>query len=241
MTSEHIPLPKSGAHWAPALGFVFLLPIMFVGIFEPSFFLVSLSAVILGIVTVPFLRIRQIDWFSPWNWVFYGVFIGVFVRAIYITFDIPDSDKINAIFLLGRSKEFLLVPMLMVLIGMGMLTFGYLVGPGISRKMSYKIFQSDDWSEKRFWVVIIILQILSFIGFYLYIKYNAGGQISMDNISAFRGLSTDLSEYKVYGYLRWLANLSDIVSCLLVVKIVSEWRDYFKKIIAFLAFVISST
>ncbi|MBU1858303.1 MAG: oligosaccharide repeat unit polymerase [Verrucomicrobia bacterium] len=240
MTSEHISLTKSGTHWAPAVGFVFLAPLMFVGIFEPSFFLISLSAVIMGIVTVPFLRTRQIDWFSPWNWMFYGVFIGVFVRAIYITFDIPDSDRINDIFLLGRSKDFLLVPMLMLLIGMGMMTFGYLAGPGVSRKISYKIFQSDNWAEKRFWVVVIVLQLLSFIGLYLYIK-NTTGQISMDNISRYRGLSTDLGEYKVYGYLRWLVNLSDIAYCLLLVKMVSERRVYFKKITAFLAFVISST
>lgn len=233
-------LTRPGAHWALAVGFVFLVPFMLAGIYEPSFFLISLSAIILGIVAAPLLLTRKIDWFSPWNWILYSVFIGVFVRAIYITFDIPDSDIISELFLRGRSKEFLLVPMLMFLIGMGMMTVGYLAGPTVSRKVSCKIFQSDVWAENRFWVVVIILQLLSFTGSYLYIKYNAG-QILMDNISSYRGLSTDLSEYKAYGYLRWLSNLSDIVSCLLFVKIVSERRVFFKRLVAFLAFVIAFT
>jgi hypothetical protein len=212
---------------------------MLAGIFEPSFFLVSLSAVTVGIVAVPLCRTRQIDWFSPWNMMFYGVFMTVFLRAIYITFDIPDSDRINQLFLLGRPKEFLLVPMLMVLIGMSMMTLGYLAGPGAARKISYKIFRSDNWGETRFWVTVLTLQLLAVLGFLLFIKYNAG-QISMHNISAHRGLSQDLSEYRAYGYLRWLVSLSDIASGLLVVKMLSKRRVCFEQLVAFVAFFIVS-
>jgi oligosaccharide repeat unit polymerase len=240
MTSNRTVVTGSGAHWAPTVGFVFLVPIMLAGMFEPSFFLVSLSAVTVGIVAVPLCRTRQIDWFSPWNMMFYGVSITVFLRAIYITFDIPDSDTIDQVFLGGRPKEFLLVPMLILLIGMSMTTLGYLAGPDVPRRISYKIFQSDDWAETRFWVVVITLQLFSIFGVLLFIKYSAG-QISMDNISAHRGLSEDLPDYRSYGYLRWLVSLSDIASCLLVVKIVSERRVYFKQLIAFVAFLIAST
>jgi len=239
MTSNHMPLTRPGAPWAPAVGFVFLVPFMLAVIIEPSFFLVSLAAGALAVMTVPLLRTRKIDWFSPWNWMFYAVFLSVFLRSIYITFDIPDAFTIQYVFLHDESKEFLLWPMVLVLLGLCCMTLGYLAGPRVSRKISYKIFQSDDWAENRFWVVVFILQLLSFIGLYLYIK-NTAGQISMENISSHRGISADLNEYNSYSYLRWLISLSEIVSCLLVARIISERRFHFKKIVAFLAFLIST-
>lgn len=239
MTNNHMIMTRSGAHWAPAVGLVFLVPLMLVGIVDHSFLLISLGAVALAIMMVPILRTRQIDWFSPWNWMFYAVFLGVFLRSIYITFDIPDAFTIQSGFLLGKSKEFLLWPMVLVLLGLCCMTLGYLAGPSVSRKISYKVFQSDDWAENRFWVVVFILQLLSFIGLYLYIK-NTAGQISMENISSHRGISADLNEYNSYSYLRWLISLSDIVSCLLVARIISERRFHFKKIVAFMALLIST-
>lgn len=205
--------------------------------FFTSFFLIILSIIILATVAIPLLCTRKIDWFSPWSWLFYWVFVGIFVRSIYITFDIPDSHSIDEVFLLGRSKDFLLVPTLMVLIGMSMMTLGYLSGPSVSRKISYRIFQSDEWIEKRFWSVVIILQLLSFIGLYLYINYNIK-HLSIDNISSYRGVSADLSEYKAYGYLRWLVNLSNTVFCLLIAKISFTRSINFKKVLVFLVFLI---
>jgi len=207
---------------------------MALGIIMPSFQLVSLAACILAIMVLPFFRSLRIDWFSPWNMVCYAAIINIFLRSVYITFDIPNESTIQQVFLLGKTKEFLLWPMVVVLLGISCMTFGYLVRPGVSRKLSFRIFQSDCWSEHRFWFLTILLLLLSWIGFYLLIT-NTVGQLSIENLSAHRGIfSTELTEYRSYSYLRWMVNLSDMVYCLILAKMVSIRRIRFRELIVFL-------
>lgn len=233
MKGNRAALGMARANLTVIISLVLLLPLMLAGIMAPSLVLVSLAAVLLGIMTVPLIDARQIDWFSPWNWLFYATFLGVFLRSIYITFDIPDKSTIESVFLLGEPKEFLLRPMLVVMLGLCCTTFGYLAGPVISRKIPYRIFQSHDWSEQRLWFVLLVLLSLSWMGFYFFIAATVG-QLGIENLAAHRGLSTELSEYQAFGYFRWMINLSDLACFLVVAKMTSIRRVRFRELVVFL-------
>lgn len=197
-----------------------------------SIALLLLPAGLLGIMAVPLLRTRKIDWFSPWVIVLFSTFSSVFLRSIYIVFDIPDESVINDIFLLGKSKDFLLWPMVVVVLGLCIVTFGYLVGPVIPRKIPLLIFKSDHWSENRLWFVLIVLLSLAWIGFYLYIHNIVVEPLTIHNLSAKRGLSDDISEYRAYGYLHWMVNLSGLVFFIVVTKMISINRIRFRELLA---------
>ena len=70
---------------------VLLLPIMFTGIIIPFYQYVALAACVMFVVTIPCIGLRKIDWFSIWNVLWYSTFVGVFLRSVYIFFDIPDA------------------------------------------------------------------------------------------------------------------------------------------------------
>src|SRR4030042_249009 len=102
--------PFGSTHCVVLTVLIFLMPIMCLGIVGPSFLLLSLAACSLAVMSLPFFGSKRIDWFSPWTMACYSVIYGLFVRSIAITFDIPDSASIQRVFLLGESKEFLLIP-----------------------------------------------------------------------------------------------------------------------------------
>lgn len=208
----------------------------------PFFPLVSLAACLLFVIALPFCS-RRIDWFSTWSFVFYSVFIGVFLRSIYITFDFPSSSAIQYMFLRGKPKEFLLEPMLIVLLGMSFMTLGYLAGPRVARKIAFRVFRLDCWSEKRFLFLVLFLQLLAGVGIYFFIIKTLGGLskgLLLENISVLRGVSPDLREYRAYGYLRWMASLSNIVCYLTVAKLISSRHPRFQDLILFLLSLASS-
>ncbi len=222
---RHIPLL--------IVSLVFFVPLMLAGIFVPSFLHIALAAGLMLVMTVPLLHRRRMDWFSPWNWLFYFTFIDVFLRSIYITFDLPDEFTIGYVLLLGEPKEFLFWPMVVVLLGLSLVTLGYLAGPTIPRQLPFRVFQEDHWSKNRLWFVLLALLSLAWIGFYFFIA-NTGGSLDIEKMSAYRGLSNDLNEYKAYGYLRWMINLSDLVCYLVATQMLSLRRIRFPEIIIFL-------
>ncbi len=234
MTSNFKSLSVPWTHWFIPACLLTLMPIMALGIVNiPSIELILLAACALGIVAAPLLGSREIDWFSPWNRVFYSTFVGVFLRSIYITFDIPDEFTIRSVLLRGEPKEFLLWPMVVVLLGLCFTTFGYFAGPVTPRKIPLRIFQSNRWSKNRLWFVLVVLLSLSWIGFYFFIA-NTGGSLDVENLSRHRGISNYLSEYASYSYFRWMINLSDLACFLVVVNVISTRHIRFRELIVFL-------
>jgi oligosaccharide repeat unit polymerase len=199
---------------------VLLMIIMIVGLMAPSLLFIALASFVMFILVVPLLHTAEIDWFAPWSFVLYSGFVGILLRAIYITFDIPSASIINTVFLLGQSKEFLVWPMVLVAAGIGCLTLGFIAGPAMPRKWNYKICQSDWWNERRFWIALSVLLLISWIGFYYFVQ-NTVEDLSVDKLSAQRGVAADLNDYRAYGYLRWMASMSDLVFSLCVVRVIS--------------------
>jgi oligosaccharide repeat unit polymerase len=196
---------------------------MAIGLIAPSLLLIALAGFVSFILFIPMIRTPEIDWFAPWSFVLYSVLVGVFLRSIYITFDIPNPAIINEVFLLGESKDFLLWPMILVVLGSSCLTVGYLSGPIVSRKLKFRVFQSDYWADNRFTIACVVLLTLSWIGFYYFVDNNVT-ELTLDKLSAKRGIAADLNDYHAYSYLRWMVSLADIVFFICVVRIISTRR-----------------
>lgn len=105
---------------------VFFLPVFLLGLI-PELQYIVLAAGMLIIMTMPFLN-QEIDWFSPWTTMFFGVILSVFLRSIAITFDIPDNENISELFLLGKNKDFIFMSMILSVAAIFVMTLGYITG-----------------------------------------------------------------------------------------------------------------
>lgn len=222
-----------------------LLPLAFLCLLIDYLAIIAMATCILAVASIPFAFSRRVDLFAPWNWVFYSVFFGIFLRSLYIYFDFPNAESIQRVFLLGETKEFLLEPMFWILIGMCSMVLGYFVRPNILYEIRPRIFKMDEWYEKRYRIITIGMLLCSFLGFYLFYQATGGNEV----LSGSRGVSDDLSTYSSNGPLRWLVSLSTIVCYLAAGKMFSDTRfkfyDFFTFILAFLvsasfAFFVSS-
>lgn len=213
-----------------ALSFVLML-----GLVNSHFQYLAVSACILSLVLYPLLKTKQFDLFSVWSWVIITCVIEVFLRSIYITFDIPNKDTIQSVFLLNETKDFLLMPALLTLSGFLSLTFGFMLTPQKQKKTNLRIFQTDEWVMQRFRYIMLIILILSWVGVYFFLQ-NIITSITDFDISKHRGLSTNLEEYRAYGYLRFMVNFSFFASLIIFVKILDSIRlKVFDLVILFLS------
>ena len=177
-------------------------------IFNNDLALIILPILITIVFSLPFFFVKKIDIFSIWSFIFYSVFLGVLCRCLYIYFNIPNTNRINQIFLLGENKLFLIPSMFLILFGSIFMVIGFIF---TKKKISFrkKIFIYDNWSEKKFFILTTIITVLSFLALVLFINLQ-GGLFSIESISSYRGVSTNLSDIKTYSYLRVIISLSGL-------------------------------
>src|SRR5574341_642311 len=140
------------------------------GALVPQMQLPSMGAVLLLMLLVPQLGVREPEWFSSWNMLWYSAFVAVFVRTIYIGFDIPDAAKINEVFLHGKPKEFLLWPMVVLIGGMAAASLGYLLGPKTASRARWAVLRADQWNDRRLLPVLVLLMAVGIAGTVLFVK-----------------------------------------------------------------------
>lgn len=184
------------------------------------------SLVILFVIAIPVFITRSIDAFSPWAYLLYFVFLDVFLRSLYIANDSPSPDLIGEIFLLGKDKSFLLLPGLVMIVGSIFLGMGYVRGERASGiRGKFDPFK-DEWDSRRFGFTIVLLIVLSWVGVYSFISATLGDLAALigANLSSYRGVADDLTEYRAHGYLRALAGLSDLAFYLTLTAILTSRR-----------------
>lgn len=201
---------------------LFLILAAVPGLFSPSCLLISLAACSLLVVTLPLLCQQRADWFSMWNFVLYVVLLGFFVRAVYITFDIPDSATIQRVFLLGQGKDFLLLPAGLILSALVSMTVGYVVGPLDARRVTLPGLRTGRWNEQRLVVVVVCLLVTSSLALSALVART--GSFGLENLSAKRFVARYVEDYYAHGYLRLAAGISELAAYLLMAKVVSGAR-----------------
>lgn len=197
-----------------------------------GFPLLSLASVALVVVVSPNLLEKVWDWFSGWNLLLYTVFLALFLRCLYIDFDLPNPVLINEVFLLNKGKDFLIVPMALLVGSLAVSTCCYVWFKPKPVLQLLKVWRSDAWSESRYRLVVLSCLGLSWVGIVVYIR--SVGALSLANLSAPRGVSSTLEGIETNNYSTWLIMLASIACYLTVMKILEE-----RKLIHFIFFALS--
>lgn len=141
------------------------------------------------------------------SWSFYSVFLGVFLRALYIAFELSDFEKLNRVFLLNTPISNLNAGAFLILAGSFFLILGYTVWPG-SFKIRHLGFLDGGWNKRRYLILICSLSFMSIFALQHFISVQ-GGLIGAA-LSEYRGVAKEITEVKTQGYLRWIISLSGI-------------------------------
>ena len=170
--------------------------------------LFAIACLVTAIFFLPLVKTRKKDIFSVMSWAFYSVFLGVFLRITYISFDLVGYEKLNDIFLLDKPKSELISGALVVLFGTFFLILGFLVPIWQFKSMKNSFLINENWSKGRYVFLTSFILLLSLFSLLYFIQSNGG--ILIATISAYRGVADNLTEINTQGYLRWLISLSGI-------------------------------
>jgi len=168
--------------------------------------LTALGCLALSVAGLPFLGAHsKINWMSSWSLFYLSTPVALIARSLFIDLDYPNAQLINAVLLLGRPKEDVQAAMMVLIFAIGSAAIGYLTGGRAKWLTSRQLFRRE-WDETRLvrtcWVVLS----LSISAFCLYVR-----QYGTETLSHYRGVSTDLADYRANGYLFAFAGLSHVV------------------------------
>jgi oligosaccharide repeat unit polymerase len=185
-----------------------------------GFPLTCIAAVIVAIVGVPLLTRAYVHPFSAWGMLFYFCIFCILLKSINIELNFPDAVSIDNYFLLGHSKDFLIPALLTTLIGMGLAVAGYHSVRSRRIQSLPSVFRVDArWNSVRVAWVCGVLIFISALALAAYV-----GIYGLDDISAKRGESDDLTSYRSHGYLLSLAGLSSIAFVIAAIGFVDAGR-----------------
>ena len=176
----------------------------------------------LMLLVAPQLLGRAYDLFQPLTFVLWSVFIGVFLRTIYII--TVDDTTTRDYLLLGQPPEFLTTAMIVVLVALAMFVLGYAVRfPARPRLDRLPLIRHDSWHPTRLAGVAVVLVTLSIVATTLYVQQMGIGSLSLDTLSTKRRLVVEGAEYRfaALGYYLWGSKLSAYAFYLLFTYVVT--------------------
>ncbi|MAV65254.1 MAG: hypothetical protein CMG00_08705 [Candidatus Marinimicrobia bacterium] len=179
--------------------------------FKLSSLLLLPTLTILVICALPLMTTRMSNFFSPLAYLFYWIYITVFLRMLYIIYDLPNKGYVEWTFLHNNDKTFLIWPLIVIIVGMSFFILGYFLKP-LNLKNSYSLISIKDWSFSRVYLVGILCFCLSAVALFRFVSLNIENIIflTLDNLSSHRGISDNLREYKTSAFLRLAVQLSEI-------------------------------
>lgn len=192
-----------------------------------------LAILITAISAVPLFLSNRLDLFAPWTYMYYYVLLNILIRLVFIDFEINgDVTDINGIFYLDKPREFMVASAAILLLGFIFLTVGYIGSNSRPLPLKYRIFTCDTYNQKRIKFAVTLMLGVSMSAFFAFfsLTFTSIGDFSLELLSQHRGLSEDISEYKAYGYLRWLIGLSSIVVYLTYIQLKAsdEYRAFYR-------------
>lgn len=208
-----------------------LLPLLIASVYLVSSHpLTAIAAVICLVTMVPIIvRDQKLDLFSPWNYMFYFVVLNVLLRSVFIDFEIAGTaERLDDVFFLGKSKDFMIGSTGVLLFGFVFLTVGYMLPPNRAMQLNFRIFRTEEWDHTRFNGLMALMLLVSIVSLCVFISltFTGVGEFAVAMLSRHRGLSDDLSEYRAHGYLRLLIGLSNVVAYLTYVRLRTKTRDW---------------
>ncbi|MCB1063962.1 MAG: hypothetical protein KDN20_13700 [Verrucomicrobiae bacterium] len=161
----------------------------------------------LAIVLLPLAMDRDYDLFSMWTFVLLTVLIGVTLRGACLSFGYPDADRLDQLYLLGREPAYFFGPAVWLLVGLLMLTLGFVA---IGFRARPLISPSAEPHAGRLVALGLVLLVVSAVATALYIQRTGGS--ALGDWSAKRTVIPDLdlegAGYQSHGGLRFVASLA---------------------------------
>jgi oligosaccharide repeat unit polymerase len=159
----------------------------------------------LAVVAIPFVVRRDIEPFEPMAYAVFTVFMGVTLRTFYLVF--VDDPNAAAYSLLYRSEAFLVSPMIIVILGLGAMTAGYMLPRSGVRLPIHRFDRGRPWPRWRFVVVVAGLGAISVIGGFLFFRQlgiDLQSFATLDTLSLKRRLDVGGTQLASLAYFRWL-------------------------------------
>jgi len=175
-------------------------------LFAPNLLFLCVGCWALFVMLLPMAVFRHYDFFSPWTLTAIAIFIGSFLRSIYITAGAPDEVTIDELYLLGEQPEYFIWPAVLLICGLFFLALGYTTGQKRSKYSCNRRKRNHDY----LYPVAIITLLVSLICTWQYIKLTGG--LESESLSSKRTTIADIdlagADHHTYGVLRVVASVS---------------------------------
>ena len=178
---------------------------------EPRAIFVVLGSAACVIVSVPFVLLRPFQLLSPWTLIVVNVYIGSGARSFFVAGGTDGSRTVDELFLGGRPPGFFVGPGLLYLLGLALLTAGYLLAGRARRKPTLMRAVSRRDFHRGAGFVVLAAAAVGFVAFVLYVMQTGG--LSLDRISGKRTTINGLdlaADYSSHGELRVLNGFSAV-------------------------------
>ncbi len=172
----------------------------------------------LAILLLPVARDRDYPLFSMWSFVLLTAGIGVTLRGACLSLGFPDGQRLDALFFLGREPAYFYPAAAWLLLGLMMLTLGWLAVP--SRAKSSRPMRCDPG---KLVALALLTLAISTAATVIYIQRTGG--LESGDWSAKRTVIPDLelagSGYQSHGGMRFLASLAMFGHLLVLVPLLT--------------------
>ena len=163
-------------------------------------------------VSVP-LAFRDYEILSPWSLIIGVVYLAGGVRGMFIALQIEGSRSLDELFFLGHGSGYFVRPAVVYLLGLALLTAGYLVAaPPLGRTRRRPIIGAASHTRpERVLFVVIASAALGALGFVLFTQSTGG--LDLSNISAKRtmvSVNERIEAYRSHGEYRFLTTFATI-------------------------------
>lgn len=209
--------PRARTGWAVTVSVGLALMLGLACAAATSGYIVTVLAVLVCLVAaIPILVNREpYDLFAPWNYMFYFLILYVLVRSVFIDFDITGGRvDLDATYFLSKPPEFMVRATALVLFGFVFLVIGFLIPVNRPIRLDWRIFQGQPLHPRRLKRMLFFTLLVAIGAFaaFVAVTFKGAGDFALQMLSSHRGLTTDLSEYQSYGYLRLLVGLSNLAA-----------------------------
>ena len=162
----------------------------------------------LAILVLPFAINTNQSLLSNWSFVGLSVFIGCFLRGLYVGFEFPDVRLIERLFTLGERPDYFLYPFALMSCGLLITALVYSFYGGAANRIGINT-QNYVFSSKRLYFLSILCLLISATAVVAYIQLTGG--FDMANLSSKRSTISSLdlgSEHRTWKSLKTIASLS---------------------------------
>ncbi|WP_154402055.1 hypothetical protein [Ornithinimicrobium cavernae] len=162
------------------------------------------------LVSLPLVSKRGYPILSPWTLVAISFYLSYGIRGTLMTLGVDGTRSLQSLYFLGNGEDYFAHPFMLILLSVGLFTFGYLLGDRIKPSKIPTIL-TGTFTPGRVTLTVIACAGIGFLSFVAFAE--ATGGVSLAQLSAKRTLVGGLdpsASYASHGEYRFLNSLSSV-------------------------------